>query len=453
MTLRIGITCFPLIGGSGILATALGMELAARGHEVHFFSYAKPVRLDLSTPRIHFHQVTVGEHSVFPCPDYTLPLAVKMAEIGAGERLDVFHVHYAVPHATAAFLACEMIGSAAPKVVTTLHGTDTTLLGPNPQYRPAIAHALTHSDAVTAVSESLREQTLRTFELSREVDVVPNFFTPATPTRSREEMRKGLSLTNEFLMLHMSNLRPTKRIDLLLRTIASVRNRDRVRLLILAGSSFELHEALVDQLGLRDNVIVSTSASEPVENYLQACDAGIYTSEIESFGLSILETMFFAKPVVAFRVGGIPEVLGDTGLLREFGDVDGLAGAVDEFIEDPNRARASGEKSQERARLIFTADKLVPNYEAIYERTTDFIAPLGFGVRLSSAALECGDSFAAFLVSVLRSASGANMDIESGSMPGPELRRSAMFLEFKAAKASPHSKAQALDACYRFYVK
>src|SRR3954463_1659208 len=181
--MKIGITCFPLIGGSGILATALGMELAARGHTVHFFSYAKPVRLDLSAPRIHFHEVAIGEHSVFPCPDYTLPLAVRMAEVGRSEALDVFHVHYAVPHATAAFLATEMIGAVAPKVVTTLHGTDTTLLGPNPQYREAIQHALVHSDAVTTVSESLRRQTDETFRLRKPIDVIPNFFTPAPSAR------------------------------------------------------------------------------------------------------------------------------------------------------------------------------------------------------------------------------------------------------------------------------
>ena len=184
--LKLGITCFPLIGGSGILATALGTELAARGHTVHFFSYAKPVRLDLSAPRIHFHQVEVGQSSLFPCPDYTLPLAVKMAEIGRQNELDVFHVHYAVPHATAAFLATEMIGDSAPKIVTTLHGTDTTLLGPNPQYRAAIEHALVHSNAVTTVSESLRQQTAETFQLREPIHVIPNFFTPAAPTKSRE---------------------------------------------------------------------------------------------------------------------------------------------------------------------------------------------------------------------------------------------------------------------------
>ncbi len=365
--LRIGITCFPLIGGSGILATSLGMELAARNHEVYFFSYAKPVRLDLTAPRIHFHEVAVGEHSVFPCPDYTLPLAVKMADVGRAERLDLFHVHYAVPHATAAFLAAEMIGNPAPKIVTTLHGTDTTMLGPNPQYRGAITHALTHSDAVTAVSESLRQQTIETFALTRTVDVIPNFFTPTAPTRSREEVRRELGLTGEFLVLHMSNLRPSKRIDLLLRIIAKMKQRNRVRLLILAGSSFASCEPLLDELGIRQNVIVRTAA-EPVENYLQAADAGLYTSEIESFGLSILETMFFAKPIIAFRVGGIPEVVGDAGSLHKFGDVDAMAKTVDELIESPERAREIGEAGRKRASAEFTAQKAVPRYEAVYRR-------------------------------------------------------------------------------------
>jgi L-malate glycosyltransferase len=372
--LRIGITCFPLIGGSGILATSLGMELAARNHEVYFFSYAKPVRLDLTAPRIHFHEVAVGEHSVFPCPDYTLPLAVKMADVGRAERLDLFHVHYAVPHATAAFLAAEMIGNSAPKIVTTLHGTDTTMLGANPQYRGAIAHALTHSDAVTAVSESLRQQTIETFALTRTVDVIPNFFTPTAPTRSREEVRRNLGLTGEFLVLHMSNLRPSKRIDLLLRIIAKMKQRDRVRLLILAGSSFASCEPLLDELGIRQNVIVRTAA-EPVENYLQAADAGLYTSEIESFGLSILETMFFAKPIIAFRVGGIPEVAGNTGSLHQFGDVDAMARTVDELIESPEQAREIGEAGRKRASAEFTAQKAVPRYEAVYRRVLS--APRG----------------------------------------------------------------------------
>ncbi|HEX4630057.1 MAG TPA: N-acetyl-alpha-D-glucosaminyl L-malate synthase BshA [Chthoniobacterales bacterium] len=366
--LKIGITCFPLIGGSGILATALGTELAARGHHVHFFSHAKPVRLDLGLPRIHFHEVEVGHATVFPCPDYTLPLAVKMAEVGKAEGLDIFHVHYAVPHATAAFLATEMIGTSAPKVVTTLHGTDTTLLGPNPQYQTAIEHALIHSDAVTTVSESLRRQTKEIFRLRDEISVIPNFFTPNQPNKNREQVRRDLGVDdNQLLVAHMSNLRPTKRIDLLLRTIAATAHRDRVRLLVLAGAPFGPFRALVDELGLRDNVIVKEDAAV-VEDFLPASDAGLYTSENESFGLSILETMFFAKPVVAFRIGGIPEVLGEAGYLHEFGDVAGMAESLDSLINSPAAAKELGERGRKRAENLFTAARVVPQYEALYRR-------------------------------------------------------------------------------------
>jgi len=368
--LKIGITCFPLIGGSGILATALGTELAARGHEVHFFSYAEPIRLDLSAPRIHFHRVAVGQSSVFPCPDYTLPLAVKMAEVGRGKALDVFHVHYAVPHATAAFLATEMIGKLAPKIVTTLHGTDTTLLGPNPQYRAAIEHALIHSDAVTTVSESLRRQTEEIFQLRKEIQVVPNFFTPASPTKTREEVRREVGITDEFLVVHMSNLRPVKRIDLLLRVIAKASRGARIRLLILAGDSFAPHEALLDELGVRGQVIVRENAAV-VENILQAADAGLYTSEAESFGLSILETMFFGKPVVAFRIGGIPEVVGEAAYLHEFGDVTAMAASLDALVDSPDLAREIGERGRERAEKYFSAASIVPRYEAVYRQVME----------------------------------------------------------------------------------
>jgi N-acetyl-alpha-D-glucosaminyl L-malate synthase BshA len=364
--LKIGITCFPLIGGSGILATALGTELASRGHEVHFFSHAKPVRLDLSLPRIHFHQVTVGQNTVFPCPDYTLPLAVRMAGVGKANALDVFHVHYAVPHATAAFLATEMIGADAPKVVTTLHGTDTTLLGPNPQYRAAIEHALIHSDAVTTVSESLRKQTQEIFRLRDEIQVIPNFFTPSAWRKSRAEARRELGISDDqFLVVHMSNLRPTKRIDLLLRVIAATSHRERIRLLILAGSPFSPFEPLMAELGLRSNLIVKEDAAV-VEDFLPAADAGLYTSENESFGLSILETLFFGKPVVAFRIGGIPEVVGEAAYLHEFGDIVAMAASLDTLITAPEKARQMGERGRQRAETNFTADRVVPRYEALY---------------------------------------------------------------------------------------
>jgi N-acetyl-alpha-D-glucosaminyl L-malate synthase BshA len=366
--LKIGIVCFPLIGGSGILATALGTELAAHGHDVHFFSHAKPVRLDLSLPRIHFHEVEVGHATVFPCPDYTLPLAVKMAEVGRTSALDVFHAHYAVPHATAAFLAREMIGADAPKVITTLHGTDTTLLGPNPQYRAAIEHALIHSHAVTTVSESLRRQTEEIFQLRDPIAVIPNFFTPNHSSRSRDEVRRELGVSDQqFLVTHMSNLRATKRIDLLLRAVAAASHRDRVRLLVLAGAPFAPFRTLAEELGLRDNLIIREDAAA-VENFLPASDAGLYTSENESFGLGILETMFFGKPVLAFRIGGIPEVVGDAALLHEFGDVAGMAKSLDALIDSPAEARQLGESARQRANSLFTAARVVPQYEALYRR-------------------------------------------------------------------------------------
>ncbi|PYJ44677.1 MAG: N-acetyl-alpha-D-glucosaminyl L-malate synthase BshA [Verrucomicrobia bacterium] len=362
---RIGIACFPLIGGSGILATALGSELARRGHDVYFFSYAQPVRLDLPQEGLHFHRVEVAHNPLFPCPDYTLPLAVKMAEVARSQQLDLFHVHYAVPHALAACLASQIVGPSAPRIVTTLHGTDTTLLGQDPDYRTAIEHALVHSDAVTAVSESLRTQTQEIFRLKRPIEVIPNFFTPNKPKRSREEVRSDFGVTNEFLVLHMSSLRPVKRVDLLLRTIAASKNRRRLRLFILAGGPFDLYEPLLDELLLRD-VVVLRQNTAAVDEYLQAADAGLYTSEYESFGLSILETMFYGKPVVAFGVGGIPEVIGDSCPLYAFGDVVAAAAGLDALIESPNLARQLGKRSRSRAVETFSADRIVPRYEALY---------------------------------------------------------------------------------------
>src|SRR5438874_9488109 len=290
-----------------------------------------------------------------------------MAEVARSQQLDLFHVHYAVPHALAACLASQIVGSSAPRIVTTLHGSDTTLLGQDPDYRTAIEHALVHSDAVTAVSESLRNETQEVFRLKRPIEVIPNFFTPNKPKRSREEVRGDFGVTDKFLVLHMSNLRPVKRIDLLLRTIAMSKNRARVRLFILAGDSFEPYEPLLDELEIRDSVIVRHNTAA-VEEYLEAADAGLYTSEYESFGLSILETAFYAKPVVAFRVGGIPEVIGDSSPLYPFGDVTAVAVALDALVKSPNLARELGERGRNHAIERFSADRIVPQYEALYRR-------------------------------------------------------------------------------------
>lgn len=371
--LKIGITCYPLIGGSGILATALGSELARRGHDVHFFSSSKPVRLDLAQPRIFFHEVIVNEYSLFRYPDYTLPLAVKMATVAREQQLDVFHVHYAVPHATAAYLAVQMLGrtkTPKPAIVTTLHGTDTTLLGQDPSYREAIEHALSESDAITTVSESLRQETLTTFDLHNAVEVIPNFFMPTQPARRPAEVRRELGIGgDEFLVVHTSNVRPLKRVDLLLRTFAAMKSDRSARLLILAGGSFEPYEGLLEELGIRERVIVNQDVIH-VEEYLAAADAGLYTSESESFGLSILETLFHGKPVVAFAVGGIPEVVidGETGFLQPFGDTNALAASLDRLAESPQLTDSLGRNGRAHAEAHFSAGVIVPRYEAIYRR-------------------------------------------------------------------------------------
>jgi L-malate glycosyltransferase len=369
--MKIGITCYPSVGGSGILATALGEELARRGHEVHFFSYERPFRLPENVARLHFHPVVINEYQLFKYPDYTLPLSVRMAEVSRDHGLDVLHVHYAVPHATAAILARSMLPpEQQPRVVTTLHGTDTTLLGSDPGYGPAIHHALTCSDAVTAVSAYLKAETQRVLGFNGPLEVIHNFFVPRPPRRSREEVRRELGVADsEAMIVHASNLRPVKRIDLLLATLSRVRPRDAFKLVVMAGGSFAPFVQDVDRLGLTGRVVVRENVNE-IEDYLQAADLGLFTSETESFCLSILEAMYFGCPSVARRAGGIPEVVEDnvSGLLVPSDNPDDLARAVETLIQDPKRRRAIGEAAQRRARERFSAEAIVPLYEALYRR-------------------------------------------------------------------------------------
>jgi L-malate glycosyltransferase len=378
--LKIGITCYPSVGGSGILASALGEELARRGHEVHFISYERPFRMPADAPRLFFHPVRINDYGLFKYPDYTLPLSVKMAEVSRDHGLDVLHVHYAVPHATAAILAQSMLPPGRrPRVVTTLHGTDTTLLGRDPGYGPAIQHALARSDAVTTVSEWLRRETQRLLPVDRPIEVIHNFCAPHPPARSREAVRHELGFGAEAMILHMSNLRPLKRLDLLLEAVARVRPRESFKLVILAGADFRPFADIVQRLGLADRVIVREKVLD-IEDYLQAADLGLYTSEAESFCLSILESMFFGCPSVATQVGGIPEVVesGVSGLLVPFGDAAGLAGALERLLGDAAGRAALGRAARERARERFSADSIVPRYIELYRRVCA-AAPIAAG--------------------------------------------------------------------------
>ena len=368
--LRIGITCYPSVGGSGVLATALGEDLARRGHEVHFICYERPFRLPADAPRLHFHPVVINEYGLFRFPDYTLPLSVRMAEVTLERRLDVLHVHYAVPHATAAILARAMLpAERQPRVVTTLHGTDTSLLGSDPGYAPAIRYALSRSDAVTAVSESLASETRQVLGFAGPIDVIHNFFAPRAPRRTPEEVRRELGLGEELVILHSSNLRPGKRIDLLLEAVARVRPLRDFKLLVLAGEEFSPYADMVKRLGLTGRVIVREKVNA-IEEYLQIGDLGLFTSDTESFCLSILEAMCFGCPSVSTRVGGIPEVVEDgrSGVLVPAGNAAALAGAVEALIDDAPRRLALGRAARDRARAFFAADVIVPRYEALYRR-------------------------------------------------------------------------------------
>ena len=332
----------------------------------------------MSQENIFFHPVNVNEYDLFRYPDYTLPLSVRLAEVSRGFDLDLIHAHYAVPHAVAACLAQQMLGEGAPGLITTLHGTDTTLMGADPHYQPVIKHAIERSAGVTAVSEFLRQETIRLFGISRGIQVIHNFFAPSPPSRSRRQVRDDLGLGDEFLVIHMSNLRPGKRIDDLLRIVAASRHRDRIRLLVLAGGDFTPYRPLAESLGISSRITVMASVPD-VENYLNAADLGLYTSDHEIFGLSILESMFHRHPVLATRAGGVPEVVVDqeTGFLLPVGDIGGFAERLDAIVEEPERYRGLGERGCDRARALFSSDRIVGEYLDVYRQVLE--SPEGRG--------------------------------------------------------------------------
>ncbi|HEX2100067.1 MAG TPA: N-acetyl-alpha-D-glucosaminyl L-malate synthase BshA [Candidatus Synoicihabitans sp.] len=367
--LRIGITCYPLVGGSGVLASALGEELARRGDEVHFITHERPFRLPAEAPNLHFHPVPLLQQGPFKYPDYTFALAVKIAEVSREHRLDLIHAHYAIPHAVAAIWGAALLApDDRPKVVATLHGTDTTWLGREPSYAPVLRHALTECDGVTAVSDYLRRETRWVLQLEG-LERIHNFFEPRLPTRTPADVREELGIGDAKLIVHLSNLRPVKRIDLLLRTLARVHSRTDFRLLVLAGEPWAPFEPLVRELGLEGRVLVRENVAA-VEDYLQTADLGLFTSASESFCLSILEAMAVGCPSVSTRVGGIPEVVesGKQGVLVDSTDPAVIAREVSALLDDDERRLRLGAAARTRAREKFSADAIVPLYEAFYQR-------------------------------------------------------------------------------------
>jgi N-acetyl-alpha-D-glucosaminyl L-malate synthase BshA len=368
--MRIGITCYPTYGGSGAVATELGLELARRGHEVHFISYASPFRLRGFAERVAFHEVVTPEYPLFEHSPYALALAVKQHEVALRERLELMHVHYAIPHAATAWLAKQMLGSARDlKIVTTLHGTDITLVGQDPSYFTLTKFSIEQSDAVTAVSNYLRDETYRAFGCTGcDVMVIPNFVAPAEyhpPTDGT--CRHSLAPEGHSVLVHVSNFRPVKRVVDVVRVFAGVRRRLPATLVLVGdGPDRDAAQQEVDGLGLTANVRFLGKVDRVAE-ILRGSDLFLLPSSTESFGLAALEAMACAVPVVATRVGGVPEVVvdGETGYLTPVGAVDEMVEHALAILCVPERLTAMRVRAAERA-LEFSAERVVPQYERLY---------------------------------------------------------------------------------------
>jgi N-acetyl-alpha-D-glucosaminyl L-malate synthase BshA len=369
--MKIAITCYPTYGGSGVVATELGKELAARGHDVHFISYAQPIRLTVSE-RIYFHEVEVLSYPLFEYPPYDLVLATKMAEVAARHDLDILHVHYAIPHSISAYLAKMILGDKKIPFVTTLHGTDITLVGNDSSYLPVTRFGIEQSDAVTAVSAYLKQRTIEEFQIRRPIEVVPNFVDCDMYGRKEDaKFRAGFARAHEQIVIHISNFRPLKRVEDVVSTFAMVRQRCPAKLLMVGdGPDRPKAERLAQTKNVTDDVLFLGKQND-MAPLLSISDVLLLPSENESFGLVALEAMASEVPVVATNVGGLPEVIAHNvdGFLCEVGDVEGMAKAVVRILQDPAYRRELGKKARAHARADFSASQVVQAYEDLYRRT------------------------------------------------------------------------------------
>ena len=374
--MNIGIVCYASVGGSGIVATELGKALASRGHQVHVISTETPFRFGEFHEGLAFHQVLTPTYPLFREPQYLLSLSNKIVQVARELRLDIIHAHYAVPHATAAFLCQQVLGAdgsgTAPRVVTTLHGTDITLVGSDPSYSEIVAFSIEQSDGVTAVSESLRNSTYAELGIKREIAVIPNFLDCGVHHRIRvPDLRTRLSGDRDTkVIIHISNFRPVKRVDAVVQIFDRIRQQVPARLL-LVGDGPELATAhrVARELGV-SHLVRSLGAQEEVLSLLSASDVFILPSAQESFGLAALEAMACEVPVVASRVGGLPEVIqhGVTGYLHPPQDLDAMAASAIALLQDPDHRREVGQAACRRVREHFCAERVVPMYEDFYRQ-------------------------------------------------------------------------------------
>jgi N-acetyl-alpha-D-glucosaminyl L-malate synthase BshA len=369
--MKVGITCYPTFGGSGVVATELGIALAKGGDDVHFISYAMPSRLNALHERVRFHEVTVTTYPLFdPYPPYALALATKMAEVASYEHLDVLHVHYAIPHAISAYLAQQILHDERLKVVTTLHGTDITLVGRDPSYLPITKFGIEVSNGVSAVSEWLKSETQRNFGTEKPIQVIPNFVDPERFHKHRSAYCDLFGTSSEKLICHVSNFRPVKRIMDVLEIFLRVSRAIPSRLMMVGdGPDRSPAEAFCRQHRIIDRVYFLGNVPN-LEEIVAASDLFLLPSEAESFGMAALEAMASEVPVIATLAGGLPEVIADgvNGYLLPVGDVDGMAQRALEILSDRDLQRRMGEAGRAIALEKFDVKRVVPIYREMYER-------------------------------------------------------------------------------------
>ncbi|WP_298324001.1 N-acetyl-alpha-D-glucosaminyl L-malate synthase BshA [uncultured Dokdonia sp.] len=376
--MKIAIVCYPTFGGSGVVATELGIALSKRGHEVHFVTYKQPVRLALLNDNIHFHEVNVPDYPLFHYQPYELALSSKLVKIIKKEKIDILHVHYAIPHAYAGYMAKEMLKQEGIHVpmVTTLHGTDITLVGSHPFYRPAVSFSINNSDVVTSVSESLKQDTLRLFEITREIDVVPNFIDFGAVTDTFTECQRDLMANEgERIVTHVSNFRKVKRISDVIEVFYRLQLEIPSKLLMVGeGPEREAAEERVKELGIEDKVRFLGNSNE-VDKILCFSDLFLLPSEAESFGLAALEAMVNRVPVISSNAGGIPEVNVDgvTGYLSNVGNIADMAQNAIRILEDDDTLEKFKTNARKEA-AKFDIQNIVPLYESLYKRALEKVS-------------------------------------------------------------------------------
>ena len=373
--LRIGITCYPTYGGSGVVATELGIELAARGHEIHFITSSPPFRLTGRENRIHFHQVELFHYPLFEHPPYDLALATRMAEVAEFYSLDLLHVHYAIPHSVSAYLAKQMLATKGIHLpfITTLHGTDITLVGLDRSYLPITKFGIEQSDGVTAISNYLRERTHEAFKVQQEIEVIRNFVNcdvyVARP-RLVAEMRPRYAAEGEKLLVHLSNFRPVKRIADVVQVFARIAEAIPAKLMLIGdGPDRSTAEYLARKLGVSDRIHF-LGKQDNVNEFLPNADLMLMPSEMESFGLAALEAMACRVPAIATQVGGVPELINDgvNGLLFDVGDVEAMAMAAIDLLQDQPRLDAMSAAARKTAQDHFCATTIIAKYESYYRQ-------------------------------------------------------------------------------------